>query len=57
MINRNIQRGRQLTELEKERLVWHGTKYAHPKIIYSGIQEAFDNTYSNVMNFIIIDLA
>jgi hypothetical protein len=33
---------------EEERLVWHGTRAAHPRTIYEGMQEAFDVTYSQV---------
>jgi hypothetical protein len=46
MLKRNKQRNIKITKAEEERLLWHGVSGNHPKIIYEGMKEAFDVTYS-----------
>ncbi|CAK61061.1 unnamed protein product (macronuclear) [Paramecium tetraurelia] len=42
------QNGVILSQIETERYLWHGVRTKHPKIIYSGLKEAFDYSYSDV---------
>ncbi|KAM3147237.1 hypothetical protein pb186bvf_000488 [Paramecium bursaria] len=39
-------RQNQLQTLERERYLWHGVKSQNPKIIYEGVKEGFDATFS-----------
>ncbi|CAD8094847.1 unnamed protein product [Paramecium primaurelia] len=48
LIEIHKQQGRVLSPIETERYLWHGVRQSHPQIIYSGLKEAFDQTYSNV---------
>jgi hypothetical protein len=31
-----------MSSLEEEQYLWHGVRDQHPKVIYSGMKEAFD---------------
>ncbi|CAK59382.1 unnamed protein product (macronuclear) [Paramecium tetraurelia] len=48
LIEIHKQQGTNLKAIEIDRYLWHGVRTQHPQIIYSGLKEAFDQTYSNI---------